>query len=1610
MEITTLRVEVDRRQLDGLIARVDALNKRTIRFEISRTASKNLTNLGDAADKTASRLKAFDDQVQDSKKQISKLTDAERRYIFQGKETRDILWQNTRAMRDYTSAQKEGAKAQEAGGKATRQAAEDQKKLKPALDDTAKSASGLFATVQKFATWYFTAGLVTKLTGAVKDALGTMKEVDGLLTSIQKVTGQTDGEIAALGEKAYSAASDFGVAATSYLESSSDFAKAGYENYTQLAELATKTQLVGDVTSHTANQFLLSADAAWKFRGSVESLSAMLDKANTIENNYATSISKLAEGFPNVASVSASANMSPEEALAALGTITAATQESGSKASYALRALILNIFGEVGAQIDELTETSEGSVAAMQEAMQKYAADALAAAKATGEVLNPMEAIRAISQSYRDGLMTETELLELASNVGGKMRSNQLTALIKNFDMYESMLEDMKTAAGSADKEVEIMLSSWDSKVKVLQNSWTELVSHMADTGTIKGGLDLVIGAVQLLDTDFGRLVITVTGAAVAFKLLSAGVGKLKTAVTSSGAWEGLSYLFKNVTSGAITAGDALKGLALNLAHSPAAWLALGMAIFEGTKKLLEWDDGASRAIERIQELDGQISESESQLDSLNDKLEENQKLLAESEKAGGDSAYLERLKLENIELERQIKLEKLKLENARREKGEQAEAGLTDNRFWVSQYNGALNRGSILEEFSHYLEGAKASGSDQYDGKLAELAGDIQTLRESLDQTNESQLGLYVATGNLIDQYLALTTGTEYVALENQAAAAAMDAFRQTMEKTEAGGKRLSKSQKELGEAADQAADSLDGESRKLQENQKQQAQTIQYLMQMEDTYSTVTAAQKESAEAGSLSAKTLQAINEKYPDLLEYLTETKDGYILTAESANKYLEANRQIVTGADQVINASKLKAAGYDVERMSIEELLRAMQQLYAMEMYERAQDVMAANKSLPTYQRKSLQSDPEYAAAESKWHQIQGILQNVSSYDKAAGILSQTSGGASTGGSSGGGSSGGSRGSGTGDKQLEGYQNRVSLLESELTLLQKQGAPAEKLAAKQKEIQQALHAQAEYLRSIGAEQTEINALSAKWWDIQNDILSLQKQQRQEIIDQAEEIIRKGLEQAEEIRDGQLAALEKEKKALEDQRDAEKEKLSLEEKQLAVEKARAALEDARRERTVRYYNAKTGQWEWGADRNAVQQAENELKQAEQDLKDYQAQLEYQAALEAIEAKKDAINAAYTALKAGWEKVIESLQDPAADIGAILRNVKNITLPEFRRQIEKVGDSLEGLADELPVKFESLFGGLNGKLQDQLAKLSGGISSAVSGAVSGIQDGISEAISSMQEAISKQLSQYSPYGGKYMSWEDAEDLKVQGEFQTVPYEVLTGQKSFEEWLREAGLNKDSIQRIPEDEDGITQDIPDGYKGLQSGGLAGARDEDGEYSYKRRGDGNGDDPDAFFMGDKDYEKVSDLEKQLAEAKKNGWTEAVNEIQKQQDAIREKYGYSGKDGQPIMAKKYDRGGILKGLGGIKATQEDEMILPPDVTRSLLRPAADSLFSRRMDELRLLLGSRSQLPPSVVRQSQVDHSGAEYHFGNITLTESQAKGMTVFDLARLSGALPIYGG
>lgn len=228
------------------------------------------------------------------------------------------------------------------------------------------------------------------------------------------------------------------------------------------------------------------------------------------------------------------------------------------------------------------------------------------------------------------------------------------------------------------------------------------------------------------------------------------------------------------------------------------------------------------------------------------------------------------------------------------------------------------------------------------------------------------------------------------------------------------------------------------------------------------------------------------------------------------------------------------------------------------------------------------------------------------------------------------------SSGGS--SKTTDTQLEALKDIVSLRESELTVLEKQGKPISEQVAKNKEIQAALHNQAEYMRSVGASQEEINELSAKWWTIQNDI--------NELLNEAMDTVKEGLEeQADNINDALSYAIkmaeaeidnindkyDQQLETLENSNDALERQITLEEKLKAIAEAKAK----------KLYVYKDGRFQYVDDVEAI-------SAAQQEYDEYKREQQLEEQQDAIEAARDAEIKIWQDYIDNWENVVDSYTD--------------------------------------------------------------------------------------------------------------------------------------------------------------------------------------------------------------------------------------------------------------------------------------------------------------------------------------------------------------------------
>lgn len=1228
----------------------------------------------------------------------------------------------------------------------------------------------------KMALWQVMGNAIAGVKRSFVEALDTMKSVDDEMVTIRKVTGATTAELNKIEKQAYDTASAYGVAADEYLQFVSGFSRAGYgEQASALAELAAKTQIVGDTDAETAQQFLLSVDAAYQYQGSIQQLTKVLDGANEIDNHYATSISKIAEGLGKVAPIAAQAHVGVDELTAAIGTITAVTQRSGTEAATALRALFLNIIGDTKTEIDEGVTWTTGEIAGLRDVIKLYAKDAYDAAQASGDVINPMKAIAGLSKSMKDGFLTEQKLMEMVSDIGGKLRTSQLLALIQNWDMYESMLSDFAGAAGSADKEVENALDSWTRKTEILNNKWTQFISHLVETDTIKGALDGVIKLVEFLDSDTGRLVVQMGLLVGTLALLNKGFTSLMTK-TAVGTFFGTltSAIGGNAMATTQLIGQlkSLVAILPQIGIGTAIFAALAAAIYVGTQKQREYNN----ALKETEEIQSKLGETQSEYDALINKTGE---LTSEEKKR------LEVLKELRQEQEKQLAAAQHDVWekwNAIHGSGAQTVVGGAEG------VGGGLGVGAVKTErmdvvaLRNYREELEAIEALHHAGEMS--AGAYYDTLQDLNAAREDSVETIRA---------AIDAGYE-VTEEQQQLVAAYDRVQQT-----------------LGVAQNATKDYVS----KLIEEAQQSGATGKALYDL-------VAAQIAASNQGLNFSQQIAALQQ-----LGYQAG------LTAQ----------QVRAATGSVGNSTQ--------DARNRERTIRALMEIEGL---TRAQAEARVYSSMQ----------------HALWT---GISQNGgwggTSYTPSSSSYYVPSGGGNSGSS-----------------------------------------------AKSK---------------------------------QNALDNAKKKAAQATID----AIRKQMKAETDAIDEQIDAIREKNKE-------EERSKKLEELKLDILKKQDALLNARNERTVRQYNAATGQWEWVANPEKVKQAQEDLENARKELREYEADVEREIAISELEARKKAIEAAYQLKIDTWQKLIDKLNGDVETEAALLAASRG-DWETYYQEMLKVYQNLLDAAEDYQKKMTAI------QSQTPIPGGSGG------GGVNngGNADDVNKIIEANRKKENDALANLN------------KDLASLTPAQRSVYDM---------WMSRGTGSYYAINQAKK--------APKGNTGSSSGGSTKKTTDTSSPAYT---------PGGTFLGG--YKPTTSgsggggTNSNRNTGSSSGTRRPSSSGSTSSHSTRKPSGGRGTLGggkNTNKVSRYDSGGVLHGLGGIKATVDDEMVLPPDVTRKLLMPSSDSRAKEVISGMRLVLNDRIPYGKSLagVTNNSADSHDVAYYVNGVSIGADAANSMTIAQVVR----------
>ena len=221
----------------------------------------------------------------------------------------------------------------------------------------------------------------------------------------------------------------------------------------------------------------------------------------------------------------------------------------------------------------------------------------------------------------------------------------------------------------------------------------------------------------------------------------------------------------------------------------------------------------------------------------------------------------------------------------------------------------------------------------------------------------------------------------------------------------------------------------------------------------------------------------------------------------------------------------------------------------------------------------------------------------------------------------------------------------------------------------------------------------------------------------------------------VEEQKGILDQNLKVLDKQLEELEATRKAQKDEDELTEKQLKVDEALLELQKAQNERTVRYYNESTHQWEWMADQGVLAQAEEAYSDALKELKDFLSDLDFNEQKAAIQAQKDALQEAFDAYKEGWDLIVQSIEKPTGDLAALFAELKTNGTEAMQSQADNISSLLSALELGFFYGIGDVTGNANSGIGDVTTAASSGIGDVTGAASSGITEVVNRANSFLE-----------------------------------------------------------------------------------------------------------------------------------------------------------------------------------------------------------------------------------------------------------------------------------
>lgn len=1239
------------------------------------------------------------------------------------------------------------------------------------------------------------------------------------------------------------------------------------------------------------------------------------------------------------------------------------------------------------------------------------------------------------------------------SNILTRQRENAL-ALFENYDKALELTEAAYDSTGSAMEKYNIYQESIAASQERITALFQKFVSNLDLSDVIKDVLEFAELLMKIVSSDALEWALKLSPAILAVAYALRQVSK----AASPLARPGLISIFTSSTAATI----------LGVVAAATALYWIFKKLYKSTD---DFRDSVSGLENEIASAESDVSKYKDELSTINERIVELNRLKSTKGLSITEEDELRNLQLQNKELELQIMLLEQEIE-LKRKKQEQDAIGLfrSLSQYKNIQMTGSLTEVSADQVLKDYADEIRelqdqiidpnTSAEDQaklqnrldrLQEKALELAQDLSTVNSVLGEADEYG----AAAGNALEYYYGVIKSVEERTDEVFSKEVYQEAIDELTELAATGeltaatlnNDKYSGLMDELSKVGLSVDDVIAKFTQMAEEagiaaNDMNQVSYFDMVNQLQDEIGVVGDALKELNETGYLTQEVVQSLEDAGYELADSLTLTENGYVINREALLALLEAKRaeyqatmkESLQAAAELVGAKIDEKDSYDAVTNSILAKMEAQlaeARATAMQ-YSHAQWGAFRDKDMATFysNQAKWKEQVEYVNQLREAHEdLKTSIANMDAYDTAVDyIINQK-----TKGSSKSSSGGGSSSSSTEDVE-SAFEREIRILEHRQFLAEQWAGVYKDNADAELQYQQKINEQIEiYGQLMARVHEEADNYRKQGYDDESEtIQDLQKQYweyynaRKDLIDDLADYQK---EKEEEEREAVEDALDKLKDAINDLIDEAEDRLD---KLLDYYDYQIKKLESMRDLTKSYYDSI----------NEVAELQHEI-----DVDLATSKSKYAYLDETL--RKTLFN------EDDYNKLSSKLQGIAADCDALYSNylsqLSSLTEDEIYKA-DIITDEYERQYNYKLMEYQVANAELNliraqANLQEVLANRNVRMYQNGQWTWVADHDAVADAEEQLEEAKYdyrqaqielRQQSVIDNYDQMIASLEmqkgaqEAEFEALREQWEEIEKQLTTEASAMDQILEVINTNNlpqlsEIINKTGDSLLSLVNKLSGMVGGGSIGGSKGSSGGGGGYSFGGGGGGGGggdsqrdfmedvgSDPDNYKDGSSgyipsynpsvDYSQVyNDLKEQGASQK------VLDKIEDYRDQKVEDV-YGGKDPNPDWKKSYDTGGVLNGLGGIKATEKDEVVFEPDIASKLLSPTKSREFLNSAEALTKIMDNSSGLSRIMSTLSGiVSHSQTSYTDShNIVLNGDIVSKISNEDFNSISSVLKRY--